>query len=211
MRAMSLRGSGLMVVLVACVLGACAKGSEIGDGVGGASGGAGGAPSGSSTHATTAQGSTSGASMTTTSAATTGATTGSTSAATSSSSGTMCGMTEHVCSGMCAGNTIQTGCFGSASCAPCPAAPTHGTENCNASGQCAFSCDTNYVPSGASCVCSLACCADSDCAGGTCVGGQCQSACDSSSCQAGCVFQCALQMKVGIGQCQGANCVCVCL
>lgn len=118
----------------------------------------------------------------------------------------MCQAMEHVCNGMCAGNTIQTGCFGDPTCTPCPPAPVNGTETCSAQGTCDFTCTNNYKKSGNACVCALACCADSDCPkGDTCSNGTCMAppSCDMTLCIASCI----LQMKIGI--CVNNQCVCL--
>lgn len=124
----------------------------------------------------------------------------------------MCDADEHVCSGACAGNTIQTGCFGSASCAPCPAPPLLGTETCNANGQCDFTCPAGYNKVGSACACATQCCTQNDCgANQSCNGGMCVDLCDSTDCQNQCLAICVIQGKLGIGQCNGGNCNCVCI
>ena len=199
-------------VVVVLSVGACAQGSTIG---GGGSGGTGGTGSGTTHGATNTTGvqSTSSGPATTgsgqTSSQTVGATTG---AVTSSSSGLMCTSVQHVCNGTCADNTIATGCFGSATCAPCPASPTNGMAVCSASGQCDVSCSSGYNHVGNACVCATMCCTVNDC--GTnqvCTGGTCQNTCDSQTCTATCAATCILQGKLGIGACNNGNCACVCI
>lgn len=122
----------------------------------------------------------------------------------------MCAPPQHLCNGMCAGNTIQTGCYASVSCVPCPQSPANGTEVCSAAGQCDFNCNAGYMKSGGGCVCATQCCADADCpAGSTCVGGSCQqqASCDQAVCAAFCIIQC---MGFGIGLCVNNLCTCLC-
>lgn len=122
----------------------------------------------------------------------------------------MCNVNEHVCNGACAGNTIETGCVLSASCAPCPAPPAQGTEICSAAGQCDFTCANGYNKVGASCVCATQCCKPTDCgANQTCNNGTCMNMCDNDDCQASCILDCFPDL--GIGQCNGGTCNCICV
>lgn len=67
---------------------------------------------------------------------------------TSSSSGPgTCGLTEHLCDGVCAQNTPETGCFKSSSCFGC-SVPTGGTANCTAQGECDYECTAPNVKDG---------------------------------------------------------------
>ena len=147
-------------------------GGSVAEGPGPSTSGVGGDPSTSGattaagTTTATTSGTTTSSSTTTTSAASTSASTG---------SGMMCPAGQHLCGGICAGNTIQTGCFGSNNCVPCPAAPVNGTSICSGNGTCDFTCSANHVKQGNACVCASACCSDADCGGGgsVCSGGTC--------------------------------------
>jgi hypothetical protein len=109
---------------------------------------------------------------------------------------------EHLCVGGCAGNTPESGCYQSATCAACPA-PAGGTATCTASGACDFTCGPNTMKSGTKCVCTLACCSDADCQNGTgCLNNQC-TACDPTTC----IMFCLNQGK--IGACNGVDCQCI--
>jgi hypothetical protein len=118
----------------------------------------------------------------------------------------MCGASEHLCSGICTGNTPATGCFTSQTCSACGAVQ-NGSPYCTPQGFCDVSCNAGYQPTGYSCVCSSMCCKDTDCAAGqTCMSGTCSGGggtCDPFTCTASCI----LQMK--IGTCIGNTCVCV--
>ena len=122
----------------------------------------------------------------------------------------MCNVNEHVCSGACAGNTIETGCVLSVTCAPCPAPPAHGMEVCSAAGQCDFTCANGYNKSGSACVCATQCCGPADCgANQTCNNGTCMNMCDGDDCQASCIVDCFPDF--GVGQCNGGTCNCICI
>lgn len=194
-------------------------GGSVAEGPGPSTSGVGGDPS--TSGATTAAGTTTAttsASGTTTSSSTTSTSAASSSAASTSAStgsGMMCPAGQHLCGGICAGNTIQTGCFGSNNCVPCPAAPVNGTSICSGNGTCDFTCSANHVKQGNACVCASACCSDADCGGGgsVCSGGACTvvaPACDGAACTSGCFASCLFQGKVGIGTCINDACVCVC-
>ena len=204
---------------VACLLAlagvvACAQGSEISDeslggtgGAGGASASSGASTGDSSTASSSAASSTSASS--TTAAGSTSASSSASTSASSSSGGPMCDSDEHLCGGICAGNTTQTGCFQSVTCAPCAAPPIHGTSTCSAAGLCDFTCGSGYTKSGNSCVCDSECCSDADCANGaSCSGGTCSDPppppCDDNAC----ILECAAFFCVGI--CLGDTCTCFC-
>jgi hypothetical protein len=223
-------GSTLAALILFGVLAVgCAEGSESlssgGAGPGGSN--AGGTGSGNGPSTSTGSGSTStgtsttstststGTSTTSTSTSTSTSSSSSSSSATSSSSGGMnCGPMEHLCNGVCNGNTPATGCFTSVSCSPC-VAPANGTSSCTAAGVCDFSCNFGYNKSGNACVCAQQCCSNADCpAGETCAGGVCSGGggmCDANDCQAQCFLICFPQMKIGFGTCNGNVCDCVCL
>ena len=129
------------------------------------------------------------------------------SSASSSSGGPMCGATEHLCSGVCAPNTPQTGCFTSQTCSPC-LAPANGSSICSAQGLCDVSCNSGYNKSGTTCVCASACCQNADCPSGqTCMGGTCSGGGGGTCDQAVCIATCLIQGKLGI--CQGSTCLCI--
>jgi hypothetical protein len=219
----------MLVVLMA----ACAKGSSIGIGGSGGEGGfggSGGATDGPSTSDTTGSGKTTSATTgaggnpgsTTTSASTgpnsTSATTGATTAAATTSAGTGGGCVggQHMCGGVCVGNTPQTGCTSSMTCVPC-SAPLYGTAVCSPAGDCDFTCQAGYTKQGMNCACAAQCCSDADCSNGqTCMGGTCQSPpppppmCDQAQCAAGCIAACLFQGKVGLGICLNGACNCLC-
>ncbi len=175
----------------------CAQGSDsiFGDEGEGGAGGAGGetassttASSGSTTSSTSASSTTSGTTTST------------------SSGGPECADDQHLCGGVCTGNTTQTGCFTSVTCAPCASPPINGTSTCSADGKCDFTCNSGYAKSGNSCVCAAECCSNADCpGGGTCQGGVCGAPpCD----QAACIIECFAMFCVGI--CIGDTCTCMC-
>jgi len=120
--------------------------------------------------------------------------------------GPTCGATEHLCGGICTGNTPATGCYQSVDCTACPNVP-NGTATCDANGLCAATCNSPYVPSGNSCICPNQCCTNADCptSGSTCDNGTCvePSTCD----QALCIALCGLQSKIGV--CLGDQCTCI--
>ena len=125
-------------------------------------------------------------------------------------SGPQCGVTEHLCGGVCAGNTPVTGCYGSASCVACPSS-AHGASTCSSQGACVITCDAGYQKSGNQCICNSQCCADSDCgAGATCQSGTCVDpppACDAAQC----TIECTVKNGAAcIGVCLGGNCTCLC-
>ncbi|MEP7120621.1 MAG: hypothetical protein ABJE95_06920 [Byssovorax sp.] len=197
-------------------------GGGVADGPGATTGSAGGNPAttgvGGAAAATTGAGSAS--TTTSTSATSTSAgTTSAVSATASVGSGMGCPAGQHLCGGICAGNTIQTGCFGSSDCLPCGPAPVNGTTVCSGNGTCDFTCGANYVKQGNTCACAASCCSDADCGGNgaTCSGGSCVVApppppsCDSATCTSGCFAACFFQMKVGVGTCINGACVCACL
>lgn len=131
----------------------------------------------------------------------------------------MCPAMQHFCGGICAGNTPQTGCYGSTTCTACDgnAVPTGGILICNAQGACDFDCTTGYTKSGNQCVCQTQCCSDADCASGeVCMNGTCQGStttgggsCDPNACTAGCLVMCFPGFGVGI--CLGGACQCTCV
>ncbi len=129
----------------------------------------------------------------------------------STTGGGACGAGQHMCPTGCMGNTPETGCLQSATCAACPAV-ANGKTTCNAQGLCDVSCDSGYNKNGNTCVCPLSCCSNAECAAGqTCMGGTCSGSSTSSgggSCdQFACTAQCLLQNKFGI--CGPSGCMCV--
>ncbi|MCA9623383.1 MAG: hypothetical protein KC731_30390, partial [Myxococcales bacterium] len=117
--------------------------------------------------------------------------------------GPQCNAPQHLCGGICVGNTPATGCYQSMSCTACPNVP-NGTATCTMDGYCGANCNPGYMPSGTTCVCQSQCCSDADCgSGSSCQNGTCVADCD----QALCIAACLLQMKVGI--CVSNSCVCV--
>lgn len=213
----SLRAAGGRVLGALCLVGvgllAQASGcAQPTDGTGGrsgeedtGSGGAGGA--GAGPVVTTSSGGGSGETTSTTS---------------TTSGGSGCGAQEHMCGGICVGNTPQTGCFTSTSCSPCQA-PANGTVLCTADGLCDTQCNPGYEEQGAACVCPSQCCSNADCGGGgmACNGGVCQcvaqccsdndcpynyEVCDGGACAcdpALCIIDCG-----GFGACIGNDCFC---
>lgn len=125
-------------------------------------------------------------------------------------SGPSCGVTEHLCGGVCASNTPQTGCFASASCTAC-SVPSHGTASCTNDGFCDSACDAGYQKAGNQCVCGANCCSDSDCGNGqSCQSGSCVDpvpACDALQCTADCTLK---NGKFCVGACNGGTCTCLC-
>lgn len=199
---MSLARFGFGLVLSSAVLWlGCAQGSEsfFEEGGEGGAGGAGGA--GSSTSASSAASTSASTSATSSSASTSGST-----SASSSSGGPDCAADQHLCGGVCANNTPQTGCFTSVTCAPCAAPPVNASSTCSADGKCDFTCTSGWVKSGNSCVCGSECCSDADCGSGlVCQGNQCVAApCD----QAQCFLDCFAMFCVGL--CVGDQCTCTC-
>lgn len=125
-----------------------------------------------------------------------------------------CPAGQHLCGGVCAGNTTQTGCFGSNNCLSCAPAPVNGTSVCSGNGTCDFTCGASYVKQGNTCACAASCCSDADCGGNgsTCSGGSCTvvpPACDGNACTAGCLLGCF--PKFGVGTCINGACLCACL
>ena len=119
--------------------------------------------------------------------------------------GPQCDPPNHMCGGICVGNTPATGCYQSQSCAACPN-PVNGTASCSIDGACAAMCNAPYVAQGNSCVCPQQCCSNNDCGGGaTCQNGTCVQpmTCDQVQCTA----LCLIQGKFGL--CQGNSCVCL--
>lgn len=139
--------------------------------------------------------------------------------------GSPCGAQEHMCGGICTGNTPASGCFGSNTCDPCQA-PANGTATCTTTGLCDFECAAPYQKSGAACTCAQMCCSNAECTGGTtCMNGTCQCAteccaasdcasyqtCSGGSCacdQAACLTYCITMGLVGV--CNPINQQCVC-
>jgi hypothetical protein len=193
-----------IAAFVAWTVGACAQGA-VGDGAGGGAGiGGGGVGGDPSTTATT--GST-GSTTSSTTGSTTSSTTGSTTTTTTGAGGggPSCGPMQHLCGGVCAGNTPQTGCFASSpSCTPCANPPVNGYTTCSASGACDFECNAGWQKSGNACACASGCCSDADCTGGqTCQGGTCKAPpCDDQACFISCFMQCG-------GACVNNTCLCL--
>jgi hypothetical protein len=165
-------------------------------GIGGSSGGNGGA-------AMTSSSSSGGGSS---SSSSSGGGSSSSSSASSSSGGPTCGASEHLCSGICTGNTPATGCFTSQTCAKCGDVP-NGAPICNAQGACDANCPAGYTKNGYACECQSACCVDKDCGSGNiCTGGTCSTGgggmCDDFFCALTCV------VNGGFGACAGGKCLC---
>lgn len=117
--------------------------------------------------------------------------------------GPTCDPPQHLCGGICTGNTPATGCYQSLSCDPCPTV-VNGTATCDTNGQCAAMCNSPYVPSGTSCVCPNQCCSDADCgSGASCQSGACVQDCDEGAC----IAVCLIQGKVGV--CVSNQCTCL--
>lgn len=113
----------------------------------------------------------------------------------------MCGAGEHFCGGICVGNTPQTGCHQSTSCAACPPV-ANGTTKCSPEGICDFDCASPYVKSGSVCSCPTQCCTNADCGGSaTCENGQCIEPCDEGACILSCFPD--------FGVCLADQCVCI--
>jgi len=166
-----------------------------------------------------------------------GGTNGGGSAGTGGSTGTggsaeagPCGAAKHMCNGSCVGNTIQTGCWKSATCDPCPAPAANGVAVCTAGGICTAQCDANYTLEGTNCVCKATCCSNTECAdaGQVCQNGVCVSGgnggsgtggsggssgknCNPSSCNAiedyNCLLNCASNLCFAC-TCSPGNCQC---
>lgn len=121
--------------------------------------------------------------------------------------GSQCPQGQHFCGGVCAGNTPQTGCYQSSSCAPC-SPPANGTSTCAADGSCDFTCGAGWMKNGAQCVCASQCCSDNDCSGDdTCVNGTCTPpppTCDLAVC----IFECGFTTGCP-GICVGPTCTCL--
>jgi hypothetical protein len=83
-------------------------------------------------------------------------------ASSSSSGGPSCQPDEHLCGGLCTGNTVESGCSQSTDCAPCPTDP-NGTTSCTTEGLCQLDCAMPYLRIGDTCDCATECCANSDC------------------------------------------------
>ena len=99
-----------------------------------------------------------------------------------------CDPPQHLCGGICANNTPQTGCFTSSSCAAC-AAVQNGQTSCTAAGACDFTCTPPYAKSGAVCICPTECCTAADCGGNPCgPNGACQTPCVAATCLAACLL-----------------------
>jgi len=189
-RLAALLGVGVLAVAYGCA----SPTDGIGEGgSGGSGGGSGGSGAGTTTSSSSTTSSTSSTTTTTTSSTTT-----------STSTGPGCGAQEHLCGGVCAGNTPATGCYTSASCAACTE-PPNGAATCSAQGTCDAICDPGYQKVGAACQCASQCCTDADCAAGqTCSGGTCTSSqsCDMATCLAMCI------MQGMIGACINDQCIC---
>jgi hypothetical protein len=191
----------------------CAKGSNgaLTSGSGGSGGtndptgpgsGGTGSPSNGSSTPTTPQG---GGTPTTNDTSSGGAGVGGTAATTSASTGSSCNAPMHLCNGNCEGNTPDTGCYTSATCAACTP-PTNGTSTCTATGQCDFTCNTGFMKSGNMCTCaSQNCCTTAnDCdPGDKCASGMCS--CDNTKCFTYCVGFCNEP-----GTCISNACICAC-
>lgn len=130
---------------------------------------------------------------------------GSTDDATGGTGSSGCEPQQHVCNGSCVGNTPETGCSGSTTCDPCPAAPKFASSICSPAGKCDFWCTPPYVASGNACTCLSGCCSDAECDAGTvCLLNKCQ-VCDTVSC----AFEC-LDKKICPGSCVDNQCQCKC-
>ena len=198
MRSMPHRRTWALWTLGSVITLGCAQGTTLPAGVGGA-GGAGGSggtgPSSSSSSSGSSSSSSSSSGASSSGSSSSSASSSSSSSSASSSSGTLCGYQQHLCSGSCEGNTIETGCFTSTSCSPCPT-PTHGKAVCGASGVCDLQCDTGYQANAAKTDCEVIppppeCCDDAECPFLTvCLDGYCRSpfasACDPARCNTFC-------------------------
>jgi hypothetical protein len=121
----------------------------------------------------------------------------------SSSGDPPCEQPNHLCGGICVGNTVETGCHQSPDCQACPA-PMHGTPSCTDDGYCDLSCAAPYEKMGISCVCPMECCTDADCSGSdeVCDNNTCIVPCDATEC----FLICELLMQVG--GCVNNMCTC---
>ena len=173
-------------LLAGSVAAGCATGVEDSDGSGGSSG--------DDTNASSSTASSSSSSSQ--------ASSSSSSASSSGSGNPMCGPKEHLCGGICAPNSVQTGCYQSQDCLPC-ATVQNGTVKCSEDGLCDVDCTSGYVKSGNTCQCATQCCSDSDCGSGQqCDNGQCITPCDPAAC----ILQCLFLEKIGV--CENNQCVC---
>ena len=145
----------------------------------------------------------------------------------SGGSGSPCGAQEHMCGGICTGNTPESGCFSNTTCDPCTA-PANGTATCTTTGLCDFECTAPYQKNGAACTCPSMCCSNAECTGGLqCMSGTCACAteccsandcasyqtCTGGSCacdQAGCLAYCIASGMGVVGICNILNQQCVC-
>ena len=206
---MSTKKLGFTALLLGFV-GACATPTGPGFGAGGddglgGEGGNGGASTGNggalmtSSSSSSSSGSSSGGSSSSSSSGS-----ASSSASSSSSGGPVCNAPDHLCSGVCTGNTPASGCFTSQVCSAC-APVQNGSPMCTPQGFCDVSCNAGYQKNGYACICSSMCCSDANCpAGQTCSGGVCKAPpCDPAACTASCIFQ------GKIGTCIAGMCICV--
>ncbi len=110
--------------------------------------------------------------------------------------GPMCNPPEHLCGGICVGNTVQTGCTNSVDCSPCVAPTANGSVSCSGSGDCTTTCDQGYTQVGTECTCATECCSENDCSGSEICdqNGQCTNNCSITNppgflaCQAICAL-----------------------
>lgn len=192
-----LRGTGLaLLVIGAAAASACAEGGTL-PATGGAGGGLGGNGTGltttsSTSHSTSSSSGTTSSTSGTTSSSTSSTTTSSTT--TSSSTTTTpngCVFGDHKCNGVCVGNTPETGCYTSVTCAPC-LVPSNGSAVCSTVGICDIQCNTGYLPNASKTSCDAIpppteCCDTNDCPIFlACLAGWCQnpfgSICDPPRC-----------------------------
>jgi len=123
--------------------------------------------------------------------------------------GVMCTPPEHLCGGICVGNTVETGCTSSVDCSPCPQPTANGTATCTTNGACSLECDMGYTAVGNDCVCATECCSESDCASGeVCTEqGQCTSDCQFLSNPEG-FFACQAICAILNQSCVSSSCSC---
>ncbi|MEM9874924.1 MAG: hypothetical protein AAF928_08515, partial [Myxococcota bacterium] len=101
--------------------------------------------------------------------------------------GPTCTPPQHLCDGMCVGNTVASGCTNSVTCDPCPEPSSNGAATCTPNGDCSVACDAGYTAVGGQCQCATECCSEADCSGNeVCTAqGQCTSDCGLLSNPAG--------------------------
>lgn len=103
----------------------------------------------------------------------------------------MCTPPEHLCGGICVGNTVQTGCTNSVDCSPCVGPTANGSVACSPGGDCTITCDMGYTLVGTECTCATECCSENDCSG--------NEICDQNG---SCTSDCSLANPPGFLACQ---------